>query len=152
VRVKKPDTVRPFRPPHPDAEDDEARTQWTQLTPEQLVDWRWVVAIETADASGYLRPLVECFRAGVPQSDDVREMLAELFTGRRLSPDYPFSLRQQRLLMAHHRYKHFRRPGESDDAAFARVAREDDVKEDALREFDAGKGHLAARLRRDRKR
>jgi hypothetical protein len=137
---------------HPDDQDDEARTHWTQLTPEQLTDWRWTVAIETADASGYLRPLAECFRANVPQSDDVRAMLADLFTGRRLSPDYLFSPQQQRLLMAHHRYKHLRLPGESDDEAFARIAREDKVKEEKLREFDAGKGHLAARLRRDRKR
>jgi hypothetical protein len=148
--VKKPRFV--VRLPHPDTEDDERGTHYTQLTPEQLADWRWTEAIQTADSTGYLRPLAECFRAGVPESDDVRAMLADLFTGRRLSPNYPFSPQQERLLMAHHCYKHFRRRGESDDEAFARVARENNVQEEKLREFDAGKGHLRNRLRRDRKR
>jgi hypothetical protein len=151
-RKARQEKVRGFVPPHADVEDEEAGTGWTQLTPEQLADWRWTAAIETADSSGYLRPLAECFRAGVPQSDEVRAMLADLLTGRRLSPNYPFSPQQQRLLWAHHRYKHLRLPGESNDEAFARVAREDKVKEETLREFDAGKGPLAARLRRDRKR
>ena len=43
---------------HADAEDDEAGTHWSRLTPGQLTDWRLTVAAEALQQHNDARPLV----------------------------------------------------------------------------------------------
>ena len=50
---------RVVRVQHPDAEDAEAGTHWTQLTPEQLADWRLAHAAEALQHHNDARPLVK---------------------------------------------------------------------------------------------
>jgi hypothetical protein len=79
VKAKKLGIVRVR---HPDAEDDEAGTHWTQLTPKQLADWRWEVALGAAE-EGNLRELVRALLIVAAVPDWVRKALTQLFKDER---------------------------------------------------------------------
>lgn len=112
-------------------------------------DERWIVAIEAADAWGELGQLVKLLRGNAPLSDDVREMLADLFACRRLNRPRSATAAVNALLSAAHVYRMQwgKRPGETRERRIERVAREEGVSEQSLRNLLDGKGRLSRRAR-----
>ncbi len=138
-------------PPHPDDDDAEAQTKWFQLTAEQVSDWRYVVAIDTADDFGDLTPLSDCFRAN-PPSAEVCILLADLLWGRRLGKGFKPTPEQELILAAVNRcHKRYRKPGETQGQQIRRIIRAGKLsaqQEAALRRTLDGRNHLAEQLRK----
>jgi hypothetical protein len=112
-------------------------------------DYRWIVAIETADAHGDLDALADLLRSDYPLSRSVREVLADLFAYRRLNVPRKSGSdpEKTKLLSAAHVYKIGKRhPSERRDDRIARVAREEGVSEVSLRNLLDHRGRLSRRL------
>ena len=114
-------------------------------------DRRWTEAMNAADDRGDLNELSRCFRAGIPMSDEIREMLADLFDGRKMVRRSPLTEQQEQLVAAGHHYRIGKRPGESAEQRLERIAKEYKVSENSLREFVRGGGRFSARLRREKR-
>jgi hypothetical protein len=91
--------ARPVPPFHPDAEGDEAGTHWTQLTPEQLADWRWAAAFDALEQHNDARALVGALLdLGLPP-EEVRADL-RLWLDGKLPPWPMLSTKDQYTLRA----------------------------------------------------
>lgn len=110
----------------------------------KVSDRRWVTAIENAER-GDLRDLVRALLIGSSAPDWVRRELMKLFKDERGLSPYMVKVREAKRVFQTERNKQSK---ETDDQLFARVAREQGVSENRVRDLFQGKGKISQQVRR----
>jgi hypothetical protein len=121
-------------------------------------DQAWLVAVAAADRSGDLAPLIARLRSDAPLSENARELVADLLArhqlkkrqGGRARPAYEGASDEQvRVIAAAQDYdERGRRPGESEDDALERLAREYKCDAQQIRDFRSNRGGTARKYHR----